>query len=378
MVKLKKARRGASFYISEKSNLLFILILLFSCSKDFQNQDLTIDVERIQIPISENELNSYYVYSSYHQKGEKLITYNRTKHSFDFFDLEKQTVLRNVLLERQGPNGIGNLEALLWVAEDSVFAYERGLLYLLDEDGQVREKYELYKAYQNENLGEPVLNFYFKLNFNKEDETIYFFQIPMNLTQSEKVGIPLVSTLNISTMEVNTLPIYHSDFFGEINGDAGFLSYTGFTGFLGDKMIYNRQYESELYSYQDGTTMKSEIHENKRVRPLASTNEDIDSHAINETHFLSPIPDNYRKVIYRPQWGPPPTDQPEKGFMDKTMKLSIFNDQLNLNYESSLPSYTYSINNWFVNSNGLYINVAHPGNTNSSEDYLVFDIFRVE
>jgi len=356
----------------------YILSTAFSCSQDFQNQDLAIDVERIKIPISENELNSYYVYSSYYQKGERLITYNGTKHSLNFFDLEKREVIKNTPLERQGPNGLGNLEALLWVSEDSVFAYERGLLYLFNEDGEVRKKYELYEDYQNEGLGEPVLNFYFKLNFDKENKTIYFFQIPMNLAQSEKVGIPLVSTFNIATTEVTALPIYHSDFFDDINGDTGFLSYTGFIGFLDDKMIYNRQYESELYSYQDGITRKSETHENRRVRPLASTNEDIDSHAISETHFLSPIPDNYRKLIYRPQWGPPLAERPEKGFLDKTMKLSIFNEQLNLIYESSLPSYTYSINNWFVNSNGLYINVAHPRNTKISEDYLIFDVFKVQ
>ncbi|MHA7131632.1 DUF4221 family protein [Algoriphagus namhaensis] len=355
--------------------LVFIPFVVFSCSQDFQNEDLAINVERIQIPLTGNELNSYYVYSAYYKSGEKLITYNPAMHSLDFFDLEKKAVSGNVSLDRQGPNGIGNLDALLWVAEDSIFAYERGLLYLLDEDGAVKKKYELYDAYQNANLGEPILNFYFKLNYDKEDKTIFFFQILMNSAQSEKVGIPLISSFNVETFEVNPLPIYHSDYFAEINGDTGFLSYTGFTGFLGDNMIYNRQYESELYSYRDGTAMKSEIHENKRVRPLISTNMDIDSHAIMETHFLSPIPDNYRKLIYRPHWGPPSAERPEKGFLDKTMKLSVFNEQLDLVYESSLPAYTYSINNWFVHSNGLYINVAHPGNTKISEDYLTFDIF---
>ncbi len=104
--------------------------------------------------------------------------------------------------------------------------------------------------------------------------------------------------------------------------------------------------------------------------------DNIDEHAIENPHFLTPIPDNYRNLVYRGIWDSPDPSLPESGFTEKKISISVFDFDLNLISNYSLPNYTYQINNWFVNENGLYLNYAHPRNQKVSENYLVFHIFQ--
>lgn len=62
--------------------MLFVLIsLVFSCSSTTNDGNLSIIVEKIQIPIDEKFLNTYQIWDSYYENEEsKLLAYNATRH----------------------------------------------------------------------------------------------------------------------------------------------------------------------------------------------------------------------------------------------------------------------------------------------------------
>jgi hypothetical protein len=360
--------------------LIFFLFVTSACDPKSKQVNFQPDIEMISIPISEVYLNSYQVLDSYSENGvNKLIAYNPSRHALDYFDLDEAIALKSINLSLDGPNGVGRIESIYWHNSDSIFLYERGKVHLLKEGGEKSTSYDLYGLFNGKNLGEPVCNFYFKLNYLAKEKLIFFSLIHHGANLEERSNLPLVASVNIATLEVKALPISHTNHYKKVGGNVGFITYLGFHSFMKNQMIYNYQYESSLFSFnpknQAGTSSIS--HEDKYTPELIDL-ENIDQHAIDNPHFLTPIPDNYRNLIYRGTWDSPDPSLNESGFTEKKISISVFDSELSLLSKFDLPNYTYQINNWFVNKNGLYLNYAHPRNEKVSEDFLVFHVFQFD
>ncbi|MFN3999563.1 DUF4221 family protein [Algoriphagus sp.] len=355
-------------------------IIVFSCGSKISESELIPEIVRVSIPITSDQLNSYQVLNNYSESGSnKLIAYNGARHSLDFFDLDKSEVIRSEKLDKEGPNGIGAVESVYWHNSDSIFMYERGKVHILKEGGQKVNSIDFYELFTGKNLGEPVCNFYFKLNFLENEKLIFFSLIYHGVSLEERAALPLVASLNLETLEVKPLSIRHTQHYKKVSGNVGFITYLGFQDFMKDRLIYNFQYESTLFAQNVLIQEKSdsEVHEMKFTPELLEL-ENIDQHAIDNPHFLTPIPDNHRNLIYRGIWDSPDTSLPESGFTEKKISIAVFDSDLSLITYYSLPNYTYQINNWFVNENGLYLNYAHPRNEKVSEDFLVFHVFQFD
>ncbi len=369
-------------------NFFKVLVILFtghfySCDSKSKEENLIPNIKRISIPISAEQLNSYIVYSPFNDgESNQFIGYNASRHSLDYFDLDKSQVLKSRNLDSDGPDGIGIIESIFYHNSDSIFAFERGKIHHLNEDGQKVNTLDLYEIFDGKNLGEPICNFYFKLHYSASDQLLYFFLLRHEASQVEKASLPLVASVNIKTLEVKALPIQHTKHFGEIEGRVGFITYLGFQDMLEDKLIYNFQYESTLFSMDTKANQQQESnnHEMDYIPELPYSEDPsaYDQHAIDNPHFLTPIPDRWRKLIYRGIWDVPDNSLPEGGFTEKEISISVFDEDLSLITEYSLPSYTYQINNWFANENGLYLNLAHPKNENLTEDFLIFDVYEFD
>lgn len=383
MILLKFKFSSSEHTVSVMKKILLItlfLINIIACTKTETSKKLESQVTRISIPISSNQLNSYQVFSVYKAGNNKMVGYNNPRHALDFFDLDRQKVEKSQALARGGPNAIGQIESLYWHNVDSIFMYERGKLHIVSGAGEKVNTFDLYEIYGDLNLGEPICNFYFKLNYVKETKEVYFFMINQSVEREKKSNLPLITSLAIENKTVKLLPIKHTDHYKNLNGQVGFITYLGFSGFLNNKMIYNFQYESPLYAYSlgEGEIDKSGTHEERKISELLAQedSEVFDRHAIENPHFLSPIPDPWNNLIYRFTWGAPDPSLGINGFTEKSSSISIFDSELNLIEEFLLPTYTYQINNWFVNENGLYVSVAHPKNETVTEDFFEVDLFK--
>ncbi|AKP52929.1 DUF4221 family protein [Cyclobacterium amurskyense] len=182
--------------------MLFVLIsLVFSCSSTTNDGNLSIIVEKIQIPIDEKFLNTYQIWDSYYENEEsKLLAYNATRHSFDLFSLDKQSTLSQIPLEREGPDGIDKVDGLDYYNEDSIFLYSRGKLYISTIEGKISKVHSLYELFNFDGGGEPSINFYFKLRYNPVSKSVAFFIVYHNTDQKSKGNLPLIGLLNLETM----------------------------------------------------------------------------------------------------------------------------------------------------------------------------------
>lgn len=354
--------------------VILICTILLGCSNKKSDSFIDPYIEKIVIPIDENYLNYYQVWQNFEfENKQKLIAYNNKRHSLDFFDLSNKKVIGQVLLESDGPNAVGSINSLYYHNQDSVFIYERGKLHIINDLGEKRHTFSLYDFFDAGVNGEPICNYYFKLYYEANTKSVPFYLLYHNIEQDEKSNKPLVGKLNIEDGSVKFLPIFHTKFFKRHSNQVGYITYLGFNGNMKEDFLYNFQYQSTIFLLEkNGELLLSD--DSKTISPLIDVNE-IDSHAILNTHYLTPIYDQWRELIYRFNWDSPKSNDKSVEFIDKGISLDIYNNKLKKITHLNLPQYTYQINNWFVNSKGLYMNVAHPSNPNLGEDELVFHLF---
>jgi len=370
-----------------KNNLYLLLLQIFlvSCeSLSNSENSLNFDLEYISIPITSDYLNTYQGIHSYNYKDQNyLLAYNNTRHSLNYFDLDKNEVIKSVQLDHDGPNAIGDINSLFFHNQDSIFLFERGILHLANSEGQVVDSYNLYELFNTQQDGEPSINFYFKLNYNPVTKNILFYLNSPYNSVKEKSKLSKVGTLNVQSRSVDILPIYHTDNYKNVNGRVGYITYLGFYDYHKGDLLYNFQYESSLFVYnmqlgsqisKSGNSVKKPSFINEV--PTSTESESFENHALNNTLYLTVIPDKWRGLVYRINWEKPKKDYTNADFTEKGQTLSVFDDDLNFIQEFSLPDHTYQINNWFVNENGLYLNYAHPKNENQKEDFLIFHVIK--
>lgn len=72
------------------------IIFIISCNSKPIKLELIPEIKDVVIPITSDQLSSYQVLSNYSDDGtEKLIAYNGSKHSLDYFDLDNSKVLKS-------------------------------------------------------------------------------------------------------------------------------------------------------------------------------------------------------------------------------------------------------------------------------------------
>ncbi len=342
-------------------------------------------MDTVSIFIDSASLQSYNVYSTFIENDiAYLAGYNSFNHTVDVFDLAKNEFRHHIQLVHQGPNAVGEIEGLFWHTSDSIFAYAMNTLSIINKAGDLVDRIPLIGpnpevAYVN--------NLYFRTIYNKERNVVYFF----NLTPADKkamyLNAPLISELHLSTKRLEDLPITYSQYYKKNNGALGFLSWVNLWETMDQKIIYNFQYESNVYSYDmDSEKVKNygaKTEEFSNLSGLVRTNEEGEvwvSHALENTHFFPVIYDKYRNLHYRFNWGNIPSSQEDShnsSFMDKPLSVTVLDAGFNWVMEIRLPDNTININTWFVSKEGLYMSPTHPNKTDVKLDYLEFYILKV-
>jgi hypothetical protein len=360
-----------------------LLITVFGCEKPSGSSvNLDFKVYKIIIPLNDDNLNSYQTLHAFQEQNKNfLFAYNNRKHSLDYFDLDNFEVVKSLNLDYEGPNGVNQVSSIFYHNKDSIFLFERGALHVINSSGNVFDTFKLYDLFNVSEVGEPACNFYFKLNYNPSTKKVLFY---LNNPRVHSVGdTPKVGSLDISSRTVGTLPIFPTPYYQSIDGRVGFITYLGFYDYFQGKILYNFQYESSLFLYdletQDIQSSSGNNLKTKFVTPLPSSEspEIYDQHALENTHYLTLIPDKWRGLIYRINWEGI-SDSSGAGFTEKKQSISVFDENLNFIQEFPLPDNTYQINNWFVNEKGLYLNKAHPSYQNMSDDHMLFDLITFE
>ena len=135
--------------LKTKLSLFAIVILISSCSKTnnevFNDKVTLVFKEHLLFELdSETKRNSKIV--GYSKKLNSIYLFNEFNYSIYFFDLETKSLTNKLELEKDGPNGVGEISKLTVLSKDSIFAYSRhtNYLYQINSGGHIVDKSQVF------------------------------------------------------------------------------------------------------------------------------------------------------------------------------------------------------------------------------------------
>lgn len=173
--------------------LIIISLTFQGCSKDKSHpfiDQVTLEFkENIIFPLdSMTKRNSKNI--GFSSKINALYLYNEINHSIYFFDLETKLESKRIKLEKEGPNGIGDVSKLIVLNYDSIFTFNRynNHLYLLNRSGDIIEKTSLFS------INEPdpsIQTFSPSISYSNVNKSLYLPIRPNSRTDNKRQTVVL-------------------------------------------------------------------------------------------------------------------------------------------------------------------------------------------
>lgn len=89
-----------------------------------------------------------------------MLGYNSQRHALEFIPIAENESPKQQMLERTGPNGVGELSSFYYHRADSIFLLTSSALMLLDESAQVRHRWAINQGAASDFSGEAAAELY--------------------------------------------------------------------------------------------------------------------------------------------------------------------------------------------------------------------------
>lgn len=385
------------------------LLLFISCASNNQHLLSTkkagdagkqLVVDSLVIPLPQHTLHQYFTFSVAEIAGNTYyMGYNATNVSLDIFNLDQASFVKqinlsaNPLFSNMDKNDMDKSKSVadvLFINFDSIFInLSNKRILLIDSAFQVKRNIELATARgadQKEQYGMPVTYSHaFKMTYQSASTSILMEQI----FRDAIVKRPSFVLLNLKDTSLQSLPLYHSDYFYNKQGKIGMLSQINVCEAQKDSVLtYSFAYESNIYQYNYQTQYvtayggKSTLSENI-IAPLEADADDPMAwkiHMIENPQFFGVMYDRYRQLYYRLHLREIAYENGKyfNSVLDKELVLMVFNKDLELVYETILPGKRYASYSSFVTSKGLFISPTHKKNENTNGTVLKFNVLNIQ
>jgi hypothetical protein len=135
-----------------------VLVVVISCSesnevvnkeqKKYNNKCKLEFVGIKQFPLDEESSYNLEYVSIIDDSTELFSFLNTYNNSIYLYDYKNSVFLRKIKYEKEGPNGVLNIQGYLYLNDDSIFvySYNNKILYLTNSKAQVLEKFKLYES----------------------------------------------------------------------------------------------------------------------------------------------------------------------------------------------------------------------------------------
>lgn len=145
-------------------------------------------IDTVSVESDSLSMNPYYVYDTFKDKDDFFIGYNENIHALDFFNLPKKIQTKRIYLSSEGMGAINELLSFDVYNLDSIFLHARTQLRIINSMGINIAKYNLISDTIFESFGEPVSDFYFKLQYLEDRKSILFYNVidPPSLRSEKK------------------------------------------------------------------------------------------------------------------------------------------------------------------------------------------------
>lgn len=369
--------------------------VLFCCKSEKEREQL-VDVgevklipgSEIRFPLdNETTYRTFFVNTFNDSDKELLIFLSLNKPSLQFFDIRKQTLIKEIMLQKEGPNGVGSPTGALVLSWDSIFIVSSShyLVSLINDKGNVIRSYPLLNGQSyNENTGmllpftiSPPQKIGSKIYFNvAPDRDVYktsYYEGSTNLI------------LDVNTGEHSYFNSYPVEFKKGVWGVAATNFSTVFNPRL-NKFVYSFAISDSLVVYDHHTNSIERFNARSRLitKSLLPMKKPLNEHdleyALETPYYGAIVYDKYRNLYFR-FVRHSISFKNDKGetnqFHMKPLSVIILDDSFNIIGESKLEENKYLDYIYFVTEEGFYISNGNPENPKLEDDAAVFTCFRI-
>jgi hypothetical protein len=371
--------------VDEKRLFIYILlqILIFSCQdsgvisvinknqKKYANhcklsepviKEFPLDNESIAdvdcIQFIDNDTGSYFSFV------------NNYNNSIYFYDYESSSFIRKIKYEKEGPNGVLNIQGHSYLNDDSIFIYSYNsyILYLTNAQGKVSDKFKIYEAPKKLiDIILPAPYIQTCTPILRERENLFLFGFVADETDIETPdNRPVCVWVNMKTKEQKYLINYPVQY-AKYNWGGGFTyrfpsTCMDKTSFL---VSFPAHHDIIKYSFSDGTQTQFYAGSSliEEIKPLSKSKGYVENNAEWEWYMKNASYegiwyDKYKNLYYRVARLPKNDFKPNERGNKKPIVIIVLNEKLEYTGEVKLPEkIDFRTVNCFVSKDGFNIQV---------------------
>ncbi|WP_084454329.1 DUF4221 family protein [Algoriphagus terrigena] len=372
--------------------VFFVLMLTFSCKEKETESPVTWSLtpsgEKIQLPLDDSTSNVSMGLEYFQSEKPLLFNSNRNNNSLQIYDLDGQTLVKEIRFEREGDQGtaLGHFHVQ---SLDSIFIFPEmsPFIILTDTSGTIKsrirfslpEGYPMIFVHNSYYVSPPVV---------RGKELIVKVRLdgnPSSINQEALDGKKLLAAINLEDGSTRLLPFgFPKDYLS--NGQKQFeFSVAGNHGktvasYMGDHQVYFSNSENE--PMQPKSAKSQYLDETMPTFPKDVDGRGFSAYFFAKSRYESLIHDPYRNVYYRFAY---PTVVAETDEELRALRASpgpfvvmVLDEDLNVLAETKFDSGTYLPSNFFVGEKGLYLSLSHPDNPANQEDQFAFELIQLK
>lgn len=372
---------------------LFIFVLFaFGCAKNTQQKEIRLELVKkaLNFAISDQTPNISNGLQGYNfEEKDYLFNVNWLNNGLQFYDVNKEELIKEIKFDEEGPNGIGKIFGFHIHSFDSMFLFtQRGSqIILTDTSGVIKKRISysspeaLSNAFVHNSyfLSEPVI-IGSKMIVKAHIEGNY-----REMTQSDLQIIPLSYIIDLNTGETESInATYPNDYMPD---GVRFFEYSMASN--GENLVYSFFGDHRLFYIQDHLSKSVEnidarsqhLNDALPLFPIEGGRIDTYEYLFASDRYESLLYDPFKEIYYRIAV-PKVEFQNEEDLMGLrftplNFSVMILNRDLEVVGEYLVENQKYLPQNIFIGSEGLYISTSHPNSKENKEDFIIFDCLKV-
>ncbi|MFD2036600.1 DUF4221 family protein [Belliella marina] len=370
--------------------ILFFVFWACDSGNSARNQDYQLkSIGYAAVKIGETTPN-FSMGLQYFSEGEQelLFNINWATNSLQIYDLEKEDMIKTMMFDKEGDQGVGELMGFHVHTMDSIFLFSQrgGDFSLVDTTGNIKQRFK-YEAPKN-HTNAFVHNISFVTPPVIRGKDVFFKTRPAVVNNYLEMTDDLLSSsslgfmFDMESMEVVLLPHHYPKGYLE----DGLRRFENSRSQGKNKIVYSFFGDHNLYCAEDFDSPLKAVNGrsqflNERLPLLPTEGVPLESqkYSFASSRYDNLIYDPFRAVFYRFAYPDLKVESEEEVRALRSnpgpFVVMIFDGELNILGETYFEGGKYLPMNAFVGQKGLYVSTNNPENSENQEDQMRFEVF---
>lgn len=342
-------------HFSKISQIILYIVFLISCNTPKDRNETIISSSLIKIDTLSVNINENYMqnYTSLRNRiyNDELYAYNIHQHTIDIFNFATQNFTSQIKLQREGADGIPNINSFI-VTNEFIIAQNESNYTIIDHNGHIVKKISKETLTNNLNDKDYLLDAPNNISISNFDDMTYDSNekkliVPISTLDPFKLKDKYcLASIDINTEKISLFPITYpnnlsNEYYGKLSRPNSLI--------VKNRIIYNFSYSSNIYSFDKNNktislyNIASDFTKNtsEQLDKNANIKKQLD-HYFHSLFFYGVQYDHYRNIFYRIHTN---KSNDASVFNNKETYLTIISANLEKISEIKLPTNLYPIFN---------------------------------